>query len=381
MELEFTPDQDDLRDGVRAVLVRECPMSLVRAVIEDGAPATGLWDQMVELGWPALTIPEDCGGLGLGAVELAVVVEELGRVVAPGPFVPTVTQFAPVVRELGSEEQRERFLAPIASGALTGALALSERACGTDPAGVTATATASEGGWRLDGRKTAVLGATESSELVVVARAAGTSGDDGVAVFVVPTGDVALEPVRAIDATRSLANVALDGVAVGDDRLLGTPGPGAAARVRRAVEEAATMLALEAVGTCQAIFDITLEYAKQREQFGVPIGSFQAIKHKFADMLIALERARATGYFAALAIAEDDPRRATAASTAKIAAGECQQRLAKEGVQIHGGIGYTWEHDMHVYIRRAKTDTQLLGTEAEHSARLAALLLGDGDVP
>ena len=134
------------------------------------------------------------------------------------------------------------------------------------------------------------------------------------------------------------------------------------------------MLALETVGSCQAIFDMTLEYAKHREQFGVPIGSFQAIKHKFADMLIALERARATGYFAALTIAEDDGRRSLAASTAKVAAGECQHMLGKEGIQIHGGIGYTWEHDMHLYVRRAKTDAQLLGTAADHRAHIGALL-------
>jgi alkylation response protein AidB-like acyl-CoA dehydrogenase len=128
------------------------------------------------------------------------------------------------------------------------------------------------------------------------------------------------------------------------------------------------------VGTSQAIFDITLDYAKERQQFGVPIGSFQAIKHKFADMAIAVERARATGYFAALTIAEDDERRAIAASTAKAAAGDCQQRLAKEGIQIHGGIGYTWEHDMHLYVRRVKTNAQLFGTTADHHASIAALL-------
>jgi alkylation response protein AidB-like acyl-CoA dehydrogenase len=144
--------------------------------------------------------------------------------------------------------------------------------------------------------------------------------------------------------------------------------------VRRAVEEASAALAVELVGTCQTIFDVTLEYAKQREQFGVPIGSFQAIKHKFADMLVALERARATAYFAALTIAEDDERRAVAVSTAKAAAGECARLLAKEGIQIHGGIGYTWEHDMHLYVRRARSSALLFGTAADHRARIATLL-------
>ena len=144
--------------------------------------------------------------------------------------------------------------------------------------------------------------------------------------------------------------------------MLGDPDASATA-LRRALEESTVALALEMVGTAQTIFDITLEYAKQREQFGVPIGSFQAIKHKFADMMIALERARSLGYFAALTIAEDDPRRTSATSVAKAAAGDCQRLLAKEGIQIHGGIGYTWEHDMHLYVRRIKSGEPLFGTE------------------
>jgi alkylation response protein AidB-like acyl-CoA dehydrogenase len=379
VELEFTDDQDELRDGVRAVLARECPMSLVRAVVEDGAAAGhdlvhGLWRQMVDLGWPALTVPEEHGGLGLGAVELAVVAEELGRVLAPTAFVPTVSQFVPIVREAGSDGQQAAFLGAVAAGECTGALALVEAGGSVDPADVTTTATRGGDGWTLTGTKRAVLGASEVDELAVVARVDGTTADDGVGVFVVPREDATLEPVVALDPTRSLAHVVLDDVTVAADRVLGEPGPLVARAVRRAVEEATVILATEAVGACQSIFDVTLEYAKQREQFNVPIGSFQAIKHKFADMLVMLERARATAYFGALTIAEDDPGRALAASTAKAAAGDCQALVAKEGIQVHGGIGYTWEHDMHLYVRRVKTDTQLLGTATVHRARIATLL-------
>ncbi|HEY8218273.1 MAG TPA: acyl-CoA dehydrogenase family protein [Acidimicrobiia bacterium] len=375
MELEFTADQDELRDGVRAMLVRECPPAFVRSVVEEGTSADALWKQMCELGWPALTIAEELGGLGLGMVELAVVVEELGRVLAPGPFVPTVTQFAPVVHAVGTDEQRARFLGPVAEGRLTGALALTEGAGRIDLATVSATATRSGGGWQLAGRKTGVLGADLADEVVVVARLDGTSDAGAVGAFVVPVADVDVAPVAAIDATRGIAVLTLDGATVDDDRMLGEPGDTTEVALAHALDESIVCLALEAVGTCQAIFDMTLEYAKHREQFGVPIGSFQAIKHKLADMFVMLERARATGYFAALAIAEHDPRHAEAAATAKIAAGQCQRLLAKEGIQIHGGIGYTWEHDMHLHVRRVKTDAQLLGTEAEHQARLAALLL------
>ena len=374
MELEFTDDQEELRDGVRAMLGRECPMSLVRSVVEDGVSADGLWKQMVDLGWPALTIDEAHGGLGLSTVELAVVVEELGRAVAPGPFLSTVSQFAPLVREAGSAEQQQRFLSGVAEGSLMGALAIAEPGAAFDPAAVRASATRDGDGWKLGGEKQYSLGAVEADEIAVVARVEGTEGDDGIAAFVVPRSDVTITPVEALDPTRSLGTVGLDGARVADDRVLGEPGPATAKAVRRAVEEAVTALALETVGVCQTILDVTLEYAKQREQFGVPIGSFQAIKHKFADMLVALERARATGYFAALTLAEDDERRSLAASTAKAAAGDCERLLSKEGIQIHGGIGYTWEHDMHLYVRRAKTDGMLLGTAADHRARIADLL-------
>jgi alkylation response protein AidB-like acyl-CoA dehydrogenase len=180
--------------------------------------------------------------------------------------------------------------------------------------------------------------------------------------------------VRAIDASRRLAHVDLDDVRVDRDRVLGDGHASSTAALRRAIEEATVATALEIVGTAQTIFDVTLDYAKQREQFGVPIGSFQAIKHKFADMIVSLERARATGYFAALTIAEDDGRRTTATSVAKAAAGDCQRLLAKEGIQLHGGIGYTWEHDMHLYVKRVKSLEPLFGSAATHRARIADLL-------
>jgi alkylation response protein AidB-like acyl-CoA dehydrogenase len=374
VHLEFTPEQDELRDGVRTMLARECPISLVREVVEKGAAPDALWSQMVALGWPALTVPERAGGLGMGAVELAVVVEELGRVLAPGPFVPTVTQFAPVVAEAGSPEQQERFLGAVAAGELKGTLALVEASGSVDLGHVAATAAADGDGFVLDGTKPMVVEASTADELAVIARALNTRGDDGVGAFVVPSADVGVDPVDALDPSRPLARVTLGGVRVGGDRVLGEPGPATTAAVRRAVEVAVTALAVETVGAAQAIFDVTLAYAKEREQFGVPIGSFQAIKHKFADMFVALERARATSYFAALTIAEDDDRRALAASTAKAAAGDCAAMLAKEGIQIHGGIGYTWEHDMHLFVRRVKSNSLLFGNAAHHRARVADLI-------
>jgi alkylation response protein AidB-like acyl-CoA dehydrogenase len=374
VQLDFTPEQDELRDGMRAMLTNECPMALVREVFEKGIRPDALWAHMVELGWPALTVPETAGGLGLGAVELAVVVEELGRVMAPGPFLATVTEFAAVVHEVGDDAQRHRFLGTVAAGETTGALAIAEGSGSFDPAQVTATATTDGDDVVLAGTKHFVLDGATADEVAVVARAPGTTGDDGLGAYVVPGSQLAAEPIAALDRSRPIATVALDHVRVPRDRVLGVPGEASAPGLRRAVEEATVALALEIVGTCQTIFDVSLEYAKHREQFGVAIGSFQAIKHKFADMAILLERARATGYFAALTIAEDDDRRSIATSMAKAAAGDAQARIAKEGIQVHGGIGYTWEHDMHLWVRRVTSNAALFGTAAEHRARVATTI-------
>ena len=367
MDLDFTADQDDLRANVRDVLDRECPREFVRAVAEGARDGRSLWDRIVELGWPALTVPEAAGGIGLGAVELAIVCEELGRALAPGPFLATAAQFVPVLRAAGDATR----LAAVAAGELTGTLAIAEPAGSFDPRDVAATASADGDGFSLRGTKSHVVDGDGVDELAVVARAPETAGREGLGLFLVARADAAIEPVANVDLTRRLATVTLDRVPVAPDRVLVPPGPATAEILQLVLDEATTALALDTVGACQAIFDDTLDYAKQREQFGVPIGSFQAIKHKFADMYVLLERARATGYFAALTIAEDDPRRSLTTSVAKAAAGDCEIRLGKEGIQIHGGIGYTWEHDTHLFVRRMLANGALFGTAVEHRARIA----------
>jgi alkylation response protein AidB-like acyl-CoA dehydrogenase len=381
MELDFTADQEGLRDTVRAVLAAECPPALVRELVEarvagKAVAADGLWEQMVELGWPALTVPEAAGGLGLGPVELAVVVEELGRALAPGPLLPTISQFVPAVRALGTADQVARFLGPVATGGATGTLAIAETTGSVDPSTVATTATpGAAGGYTVNGVKQGVMEADSATEVVVVARLPGTDGDDGVGAFVVSRDALAISPIAALDPSRTIATVTLDDVSVSADRVLGIPGPETASALRRVVQEATVAIALECVGTAQQVFDISLEYAKEREQFGVPIGSFQATKHKLADLLVLLERARALGYFAALTIAEGDERAPVATSMAKAAAGDAAKRIGKEGIQIHGGIGYTWEHDMHLYVRRLQSSATLFGT-APHHRQLVADALG-----
>jgi alkylation response protein AidB-like acyl-CoA dehydrogenase len=371
MELEFSSDQDELRDSIRAVLVKESPITLARHVVETGEPADALWNTMVELGWAGLTIPEAEGGIGLGMIEAGILAEELGRVIAPGALLATITAFVPAVRENGTAEQCARFLGAVARGECRGSVAIAEASGSYDPAEVAVTATPDNDHVVLAGEKRYVVEGDAVDELVVVARTPGTLGDDGLLAVVVPVAATRPRPVNALDGSRRLVHINLDGVRVAADRVLGES---SAANLRRAFDEAAVALALEIVGTAQTVFDVTLDYAKQREQFGVPIGSFQAIKHKFADLMISLERARATGYFATLTIAEDDPRRASASAVAKVAAGDCQRHFGKEGIQIHGGIGYTWEHDMHLYVKRMKSNEPLFGSSAFHRARIATEL-------
>jgi alkylation response protein AidB-like acyl-CoA dehydrogenase len=368
VDLEFTEEQGELRTSVRAFLARECPITLVRAGAEGGERDDALWRSMVELGWPALTVATEHGGLGLGFVELAVVVEELGRVIAPGPFIATATQFAPVVRHAGTPEQRTRFLGAVARGEVTGALAASGATGSAAAADLGVVARRSDRGWRLEGSEHHVLDGDSADEIAVAARV-----DDGIGVFVVPAGAARTHVTPTLDASRHHASVELEGVTVDDDRALGVPGAAGPA-LERALHEATTALALETVGTCQSIFDLAIDHAKTREQFGVAIGSFQATKHKFADLLVTLERARATCYYAALTIAEDDDRRALATSMAKAAAGDCQRLVGQEGIQVLGGIGYTWEHDMHLYVKRAKAGDALLGTSGRHRLKVADLI-------
>jgi len=368
VELEFTGEQEELRASVRSFLEKECPIGVVRAVVETGEAPEKLWGSMVALDWPALAVPEEYGGIGLSLVETAVVVEELGRAVAPGPLLATVTQFAPMVREVGSPEQQRHFLAAVASGAVVGAVALADHPRAWSLDDVTMTAEPAEGGWILTGRKFAVLAAEGTTDLVVVARAG-----EGVGAFVVPIADAGLTPVQSLDASRPLAEATLQDIFVPHDHALGEPGsPASTSGISRALQEATLGLALEAVGTCDALFQLLLAYLKERQQFGVAIGSFQALKHKMSNMFLAIERARSLCYFATAAINEDTPTRATSVAMAKAASDDCQNLVCREAIQSFGGIGYTWEHDAHLYVKRAATDGALFGGAAVHSVAVAA---------
>jgi alkylation response protein AidB-like acyl-CoA dehydrogenase len=368
VDLELSEDEAALRDNVRAVLADICPTASVRSVY-DGEDPPLVWERMVELGWPALAIDEAHGGLGLGFTELVLVIEELGRCVAPGPYLATTTQLAPAIRELGRGQVGDALLRSIAAGQLCGTLALAED--GRWAADAVRTSAQRDGrGWRLCGEKCAVLDGASTGLIVVVAR-----GDAGLGAFVIEPGAADARPRRTIDPTLRLADLLLIDVFVEDDRVLAEPGAAHVDRaLARVVEEATVSMAAMTVGSCRRIFEMTLEYAKLREQYGRPIGSFQALKHRLVDMYLSVERATALVYYAALAIAEDAPDRNVAAAAAKAGAGDCQRLVAQDGLQLHGGVGFTWEHDLHFLLKRAKASDALFGGAVAQRAALAAML-------
>ncbi len=369
MDLELSEDEAALRDNVRSVLAGACPPAVVRSVYDGGGPPGALWAQLVDLGWPALAIEERHGGLGLGFVELALVAEELGRAVAPGPLLATTTQFVPSVRELGGDDVAGRFLPRVAAGESTGTLAWAEDGRWAAEA-VRTTARPQGDGWVLDGQKCAVLDGATAGEVVVIAR-----GAEGLGAFVVPRDDIDVSRRTVLDPTLPVADLRLDAVVVAGERVLAVPGSAHVEQaLARAGEEATVALAAMTVGACRRIFEVTLEYAKKREQYGRPIGSFQALKHRLVELYLSVERATALVYFAALTIAEDTPERAVACAAAKAAAGDCQRLVAEDGLQLHGGIGFTWEYDLHFLLKRAKAGEVLFGSAVAHRAELASLL-------
>jgi alkylation response protein AidB-like acyl-CoA dehydrogenase len=370
MDFEVTPEEQELVDSVRSVLARECPTALVRDIVENGSAPEQPWKSSHELGWTAIDLPEALGGLGLGFTALGLVVEQHGCRIAPGPFLATVTQFLPLVCEAGAPEALERFASPAGAGELRGALAVDHGWAARHEPGARLLARRDGDAWVLSGERPCVLDGDVADEIAVAAR---IDEGDGVGLFVVPQGAAGARRVIALDASRPVADLRFDGVRVGRDRVLGTPGASAPA-LGRALERATIAAALECVGACQALLDLTLEHAKSRRQFDQPIGAFQAIQHKCADMFVQVEKARATGYFAMMAAAEDDPRRTLAASMAKAAASDCQQLVCQDAIQIHGGMGYTWESDVQLFVKRAKTLEALFGTGRAHRLRIADLL-------
>nr|WP_228538099.1 acyl-CoA dehydrogenase family protein [Nocardia sp. XZ_19_231] len=366
--MRFTEEQEELRAVVRRFLAEKSPSSAVRHWMEsDTGYDQALWCQLSEqLGLTGLAIPEEYGGAGGGPVELAIVFEEMGRVLTPSPYFATVGLAAQALTACGDEAARSAWLPKIADGSLTATLAVAEESGIWQPDGIATLAVAGPDGWELTGTKMFVIDGAAADLVLVVARVA-----DGLGVFAVPGDAVGLVRTRlaTLDPTRRLARIELHRV-VAQRVDTGTDGDSA---VRRILDLAVVALAAEQVGGAQACLDAAVDYAKIRVQFDRPIGSFQAIKHKCADLLLAVEAARSMGALAAETAESgtDTLGLATALAGASCAAGYTQ--AAKDNVQIHGGIGYTWEHDAHLHLKRAKSSELLFGGPVRHRARVAEL--------
>jgi len=385
MDFAFTPEQEELRATARAFLAERSDSAAVRAsMASELGYDPALWKQLgAELGWTAVTIPEAYGGLGLCSVELAALMEVMGEHLLCSPFFASVGLAAGAVAAAGSEDQRRRWLPGLAAGEVRGTLAWAG-------SGVAARR-GDDGGWMLRGEARHVLDGHCADLVVVAARsegAAGAPGEPGAPLLFAVPGDargLVRDPLPTMDRTRRLAHLELAEVAVPGDALLERSG---GTLLEGILDRAAIALAAEQVGGAQRCLDMAVAHARERVQFGRPIGSFQAIQHTCADMLVAVESARSAAYYAAALAAAHDQGAAEGlealgpvASLAKAWCSEAYFRCAADGLQIHGGVGFTWEYDVHLHLKRARAGKTLLGEPDRHRERIVrAMGLGEGEM-
>ncbi|MFV9453870.1 MULTISPECIES: acyl-CoA dehydrogenase family protein [unclassified Rhodococcus (in: high G+C Gram-positive bacteria)] len=361
MSFAPTDEQRELQQLVRRFCEEKSPVAEVRRLMdtEDGFD-TAVWDQMgKELGLQALFIPEIYGGMGYTVIEAGLVLEEMGRALLCVPFLSSVVLAANAILACGTDEQRKLLLPGIAGGQVRGALAFTETTDTWRPGVVTTEATPDGLHYRLQGLKTLVVDGHTAHTIIVSARTPGSIGTDAVSLFVVQCDDapgMTRRVLPTLDQTRKLATVEFDGTPA---QLLGEIGSGWSA-LEHTLKLAAVCLACEQLGGAARCLDMSVEYAKMRMQFGRPIGSFQAIKHRCADMLLGVESARSAAYYALSAAAADDEL-PMASALARAHCSEVFSRAASENIQIHGGVGFTWEHDAHLYLKRAKSSEALFG--------------------
>jgi alkylation response protein AidB-like acyl-CoA dehydrogenase len=369
VEFGFSEEQEELRRSVRRFLEDKSPKTEVRRLMETTEgydPA--VWTQMgSQLGLQGMAIPEGLGGLGFSYVELGIVFEEMGRALLCAPYFATVALAANALLCSGDEAAQKDYLPGIASGETVATLALTEDSGSWDLEAVTCSGSNSGEAWTLTGHKMYVIDGTTASLVLVVARS-----EEGVSLFAVD-GDapgLTRTALNTMDQTRKQARLELAEVPA---RLIGTAGA-AASGLGKALDLAAVALAAEQVGGAQQVLEMSVDYAKTRIQFGRPIGSFQAIKHKCADMLLEVESAKSASYYAEWAAAEASDELGVAACMAKAYCSEAYFHAAAENIQIHGGIGFTWEHDAHLYFKRAKSSEIYLGDPYYHRELLAQRL-------
>ncbi|MEO6026673.1 MAG: acyl-CoA dehydrogenase family protein [Candidatus Binatia bacterium] len=370
MDFGFSPEQEMVRESVHKLLDAQCPPTLVRAMLADErAHAPDLWRHLADLGLLGILVPAEHGGQGGTLLDLTVVLEEMGKALLPGPFFASALLGTLAIALGGSPTQRQSLLPALASGEWRATLAVGT---GDDAGAIATTATTVPAGYRLTGAIGFVMDAHVADVLVVPAQT-----DGGITLFVVePTAPgVSIDPLRTVDMTRRLCTVRLDGI-VPAAAVLGTVAGGAPV-IARVLQHARVGLAVEAIGVAARALELSVAYANERKQFGRPIGSFQAVKHKCVDMMVGLETARSLVYYAAWAVSEDAADAETAVAMAKAYAGDVAKNVTSEAIQVHGGIGFTWEHTIHLYHRRALAIGAAFGSALDHRETVADALLAN----
>jgi alkylation response protein AidB-like acyl-CoA dehydrogenase len=366
MRFSFTPEQEEFRAGLRRALEARSPTKEVRRLMatDTGWERDGWQKLNRELGLTAVHIPEAYGGSGFGFGELGIVLEEMGRGLLCAPFFSTAALATTAILNAGTEEQKQALLPSIAAGDTTATLAFSEDDGRNDGAGVAMTASPSGAVYRLDGTKSFVLDGHTADLIVVLARRPGSTGEDGLSFFTVAGDTPGLDRrrLKTMDETRKLARLQFNGV---EARLLG-PAGGASAPFAKTMQQALVCLANEMVGGAERLREDALAYVQMRMQFGRALASFQTMKHKAADMLVDVEMAKSAAYYAAAALDEGDADIQAMASLAKACASEAYLQTAIHAVQMHGGIGFTWDNDTHLWFKRAKSSEILFGDANQH---------------
>lgn len=371
MDFGFNEDQDQLRRAVREYFAAEMPVSFSRAMLEDerGFPAQA-WESLSVLGWLGLTVSEEAGGSGLGLLDLVLVMEEAGAVTLPGPFPSTVSLAVPLLQSVADNATGTQLLAAVAVGSRRVACAIAEKRGRWEASAITATARRETAGWVLDGTKYFVPDAGLADTLIVAAQAG-----DGLGFFAVAVDapGVRIEAMKTVDRTRRLFVVTLEAVKLEASAMLGgRVFPGVV--LDGVIDRAKVALAAEMVGAADRTLAMTVEYTGLREQFGRSLAAFQVIQHRAADMKVAVEHARSLVYYAAWACDTGASDSRLAAAMAKAFASDACPRVAADAVQLHGGIGFTWEHDLHLYFKRLKADEQTYGDAIANRELVARIL-------
>lgn len=378
MRFSLTEEQRLIKESARTFLERAVRFERVRAVIESGTGYdAALWNVLAgEMGFAGLMVPQSYGGSGLGAVEMALVLEELGRTLAVVPFFETAVLAAQAILLSGTQSQKQALLPDIAAGRTKAAVAITGSSGLPFAEGVDIVMSRDGAGWRLKGTAGFVTFTHVADLILIVARTQETKGSEGLSIVALPTArlaDLSIHPLPSLDLTRPFSRLELNDLYIPPEAVLGEAQTAGAALVRT-LAIGAGLLASEQSGGAQFCLSSTVDYAKQRVQFGRVIGSFQAVKHELADMMVVVEAARSAALYAAAAIDEGGDELFEAASVARVWCSEAYRRCAAEAIQLHGGIGFTWEHHAHFYFKRARSSSTWLGAPELHRERVAELI-------